>query len=149
MPCSNSCAFDPPSSTAARPANNTHGCESHQRGKLSRQPIVLPIRPAIFDPDMPAFDKAGLLKRSGKTRIGGQSLLRTKPASPAAAPEPRAATPLLRRREAWLRIFVVRCSLPCDPSGWGSFMQWRDYTTLPSHRRRGTAALLGPAAHTS
>src|SRR5215470_1376632 len=21
----------------------------------------------------------------------------------------------LRRREAWLRIFVVRCSLPCDP----------------------------------
>src|SRR5262245_47850574 len=27
---------------------------------------------------------------------------------------PRAATPL-RHREAWLRIFVVRCSLPCDP----------------------------------
>src|SRR6516164_4307869 len=31
-----------------------------------------------------------------------------------AAPAPRAAT-LLPRRRAWLRIFVVRCSLPCDP----------------------------------
>src|SRR5262249_58231311 len=44
---------------------------------------------------------------------------------------PRAAKPLLRRR-AWLRTFVVRCGLPCDPSGWGSFMQWRDDTTFPS-----------------
>src|SRR5215471_14326245 len=35
------------------------------------------------------------------------------PASLAAARAPRAATSL-RRREAWLRIFVVRCSLPCD-----------------------------------
>src|SRR5262249_34586438 len=39
---------------------------------------------------------------------------------------PRAATPP-RRRAAWLRIFVVWCSLPCDPSGWGSFMQWALY----------------------
>src|SRR6266478_1328385 len=31
-----------------------------------------------------------------------------------AARAPRAATPLPSRR-AWLRIFVVRCSLPCDP----------------------------------
>ena len=28
---------------------------------------------------------------------------------------PRRATPPPRRREAWLRIFVVECSLPCDP----------------------------------
>src|SRR5262245_64944215 len=37
-------------------------------------------------------------------------------AAPARAAEraPRAAM-RLRRREAWLRIFVVRCSLPCDP----------------------------------
>jgi len=55
---------------------------------------------------MPAFDKAGLLKRSGKTRIGGESLPRTsvreayQPASPAAAPEPRAAARLPRRRAA-------------------------------------------------
>src|SRR5262249_22314311 len=40
------------------------------------------------------------------------------PASPAAARAPRAATPPPRRR-AWLGIFVVRYSLPCDPSGWG------------------------------
>ena len=38
----------------------------------------------------------------------------------------------LPRRRAWLRIFVVRCGLPCDPSDWGSFTQWRDDTTLPS-----------------
>src|SRR6516225_3439439 len=31
-----------------------------------------------------------------------------------AARAPRAATPL-PRRQAWLRIFVVGCSLPCDP----------------------------------
>jgi hypothetical protein len=36
------------------------------------------------------------------------------PASPPAARAPRAATPPQRRR-AWLRNFVVRCSLPCDP----------------------------------
>src|SRR5262245_8979791 len=39
---------------------------------------------------------------------------------------------MLPRRRAWLRIFGVRYSLPCDPSGWGSFMQWRIYH--PSHR---------------
>src|SRR5262249_10252834 len=35
------------------------------------------------------------------------------PASPPAARASRAATP--PRRRAWLRIFVVGCSLPCDP----------------------------------
>src|SRR5262249_26326273 len=40
------------------------------------------------------------------------------PASPAAARPPRAATSL-RRREARLRIFVVRCSLPSDPPAGG------------------------------
>jgi hypothetical protein len=30
----------------------------------------------------------------------------------------------LPRRRAWLRIFGVQCSLPCDPPAWGSFMQW-------------------------
>src|SRR6516164_9975725 len=34
-------------------------------------------------------------------------------ASPPAAPAPRVATQ--PRRRAWLRIFVVRCGLPCDP----------------------------------
>src|SRR5262245_64743074 len=67
-----------------------HTSAGSERG----QPIVLPIRPTIFDPDMPAFDKAGLLKR---TRTGGESLPRTsvreayQPASPAAAPARRAA----------------------------------------------------------
>ena len=37
------------------------------------------------------------------------------PASPTAARAPRAATQLPRRRQAWLRIFAVRCGLPCDP----------------------------------
>src|SRR6516162_4639068 len=37
------------------------------------------------------------------------------PALSAAARAPRAATRPLRCREAWLRIFVERCSLPCDP----------------------------------
>jgi ABC-type dipeptide/oligopeptide/nickel transport system ATPase component len=37
------------------------------------------------------------------------------PASPSAASTPQAATLLPRRQEAWLGIFVARCSLPCDP----------------------------------
>src|SRR5262249_13599429 len=41
---------------------------------------------------------------------------------PRACRAPRAATPP-HRRQAWLGIFVVGCSLPCDPPGWGSFMQ--------------------------
>src|SRR5262245_62725012 len=45
----------------------------------------------------------------------------TRPPASAAARAPRAATQ--PRRRAWLRIFVVRYGLPCDPSGWGSFMQ--------------------------
>src|SRR5262249_19394781 len=62
----------------------------------------------------------------------GHSMGETRsPASRAAARAPPAAKRPPRRR-AWLRIFVVGCSLPYDPSGWGSFMQWRDYTTLPS-----------------
>ena len=39
--------------------------------------------------------------------------VRPSAASPTAARAPRAAKPL--RRRAWLRIFVVRCALPCDP----------------------------------
>src|SRR5262249_33819236 len=35
------------------------------------------------------------------------------------------------RRRASLRIFVVRCGLPCDPPVGGSFTQWRHDTTLP------------------
>src|SRR5262249_41080869 len=37
------------------------------------------------------------------------------PAARGVARPPRVATPPPRRRAAWLRIFVVRCSLPCDP----------------------------------
>src|SRR5262249_18023828 len=40
------------------------------------------------------------------------------PAALAVGRAPRAATPP-RRRAAWLRIFVVRCSLPCDPPAGG------------------------------
>src|SRR5262249_22769727 len=45
---------------------------------------------------------------------------------------PQTAMPTPRRRAAWLKIFVVRCSLPCDPPAGGHFMQWRDDTTFPS-----------------
>src|SRR6516164_8839207 len=41
------------------------------------------------------------------------------PVSPPAARALRAATLPRRRRAAWLRIFVVGCSLPCDPPAGG------------------------------
>src|SRR6516162_5563952 len=49
------------------------------------------------------------------------------PASLAAARGPQAATP--PRRRVRLRIFVVRCSLPCDPPVGGHSCEWRDDTT--------------------
>src|SRR6516164_6111677 len=42
---------------------------------------------------------------------------------PPPAPVTRAAT-RPRRREAWLRIFVVGCSLPCDPPVGGHSCKW-------------------------
>src|SRR5262244_4530642 len=66
-------------------------------------------------------------RRLVKTNRDTQSL-----ASLAAARVPPVTTRPPLRRAAWLRIFVVGCSLPYDPSGWGSFMQWGDDTTLPS-----------------
>src|SRR5262249_4177171 len=44
-----------------------------------------------------------------------------------AARASRAATPPPRRR-AWLRIFVVRCSLPCDPPAGGHSCNGDDTT---------------------
>src|SRR5262249_17384002 len=50
-------------------------------------------------------------------------------ALPAArAPQPATRPP---RRRAWLRIFVVRCGLPCDPPV-GVIDAMGDDTTLPS-----------------
>src|SRR5262249_21868389 len=47
---------------------------------------------------------------------------------------PRATMPPPRRR-AWLRIFVVRCGLPCDPP-LGVIHAMGDDTTLPSRGLR-------------
>src|SRR5215467_13861285 len=53
------------------------------------------------------LDGKGTIRRSRRAPVRGRSA--------ASAPRlPRAATQPPRRR-AWLRIFVVRCSLPCDP----------------------------------
>src|SRR5262245_2536833 len=76
------------------------------------------------------------------TRVGLQPSPRRasrSPALPAAARPPRAATPPPRRR-ARLRIFVVRCSLPSDPSAWGSFMQWGMISRFQPLRVRGGKA---------
>src|SRR5262249_51198920 len=54
-----------------------------------------------------------------------------------AARAPRAATQPLRRR-AWLKIFVVRCGLPCDPPVGGHSCNGGDDTTLPSRGQRPT-----------
>src|SRR5262249_9174423 len=71
------------------------------------------------------------------------SALHAAPARPAAH-APRAATPPPRR--AWLRIFVVRCSLPCDPPVGGHSCNGG---IIPRFHRVVVEALLGPAAHTS
>src|SRR5215813_14208626 len=60
-------------------------------------------------------------RRLVKTNRDTQSL-----ASLAAARVPPVATRLPRRR-AWLRIFVVRCSLPCDPPLGGHPCNGRSY----------------------
>src|SRR5215831_20275477 len=57
----------------------------------------------------------------------GTDIIRS-PASPAVARAPRAATP--PRRRAWLRIFVVRCSLPCDPPVGGHSCNGRSYHAI-------------------
>src|SRR5262249_22051830 len=59
-----------------------------------------------FSPFLGGIDQvANLPERQQHSRIA---------ASYSAARAPRAAT-MPPRRRAWLRIFVVRCSLPCDP----------------------------------
>src|SRR5262249_42859592 len=60
---------------------------------------------------MPPADPAPpscVLSRARENQCGELSKL-------AAARAPRAATQQPRRRVAWLRTFVVRCGLPCDP----------------------------------
>src|SRR5262249_26608589 len=96
----------------------------NQIGRQSGKPLVLIPGEAIFDSYVLILDKACVFEtlterdqqlcRRPPLRSAPQS-----PALPAAARAPRAATRPPRRRAAWLRIFVVRRSLPCDPSGWG------------------------------
>src|SRR5262249_6773276 len=57
---------------------------------------------------------ARTVRRNDRVVARIPSLRRPAVSAPPAARAPRAATWPPRRR-AWLRIFVVRCSLPCDP----------------------------------
>src|SRR5262245_14503127 len=60
-------------------------------------------------------------------RRPGSSIRRSAARVQLVAPAPPAATPPLRRREAWLRIFVVGCSSPCDPPVGGHSCNGRSY----------------------
>ena len=78
---------------------------ANQIGRQRRQPIILALRPAVFDRDVPALDIAGfaqaLAERGQYIRPRRQATRRRgtrSPASPAAARAPRAATPPPRRR---------------------------------------------------
>ena len=77
--------------TATRPTN--------QIGRQRRQPIVLVVRPAIFDRHVTALDIAGLAQALAERRqecafVQAMRCGETRsPASPAAARAPRAATP--------------------------------------------------------
>src|SRR5262249_51715917 len=101
--------------------------------------FVASLRPANLDCDGSVLDPAKLAHALHK---GGDPSALCRRYGAAHEPDgrelcrllrdaPRAATRLPHYR-AWLKIFVARCSLPCDPSGWGSFMQWRMITTLQS-----------------
>ena len=85
------------------------------------------LRPAILDRDSTTLDPAEFAQ---PLHEGGDPLALGCRRGRAQVPDGRQPRWLLRacrvplqRRRVRLRILVVRCSLPCDPSGWGSFMQ--------------------------
>src|SRR5262249_53460021 len=82
--------------------------------------FVATLSPAILDRDVAGLDPAEFAQPLHK---GGSPLAIDCGRSRAQEPDDRQLARLLRsraatpqpRRRAWLRIFVVRCSLPCDP----------------------------------
>src|SRR5262249_33074662 len=64
------------------------------------QPIVLALRPAVFDHDVLALDVAGLLPALAECAQTVREIKTRSPASPPAAPTRRGATLLPRRRAA-------------------------------------------------
>ena len=88
-------------------ARRSRSPDANQIGRQCRQPIVLTLRPAVFDRHVPALDIAGfaqaLAERAHTTarkrrRCGCRGT--RSPASPAAARAPQAATLPPRRRES-------------------------------------------------
>ena len=107
-----SAAFAPPSCSSIRRG----GCHD-QSGQY---PDVL-LRERVLRRTCNRGRKVACLTKAERPFHGGAGRTETRrPSSqilsePGTARLPRAATQPPRRREAWLRIFVVRCGLPCDP----------------------------------
>ena len=81
------------------PATITATCRRTKSAAKRRQPIVLILRPAVFDCDVLAFDVAGFAQALAECRhkifadrVGDAAAETRSPASPAAAPAPRAAS---------------------------------------------------------
>src|SRR5262249_35237627 len=100
--------------------DNNIDFESDELGREHGGAIAASLRPAILDDEVATFDPAEYaqpLQKSSDPMAMGRKRTR------AQEPDGRWLRRLLRprrrrprgRREAWLRIFVVRCSLPCDP----------------------------------
>src|SRR5262249_60404045 len=69
------------------------------------------------------------LRQRGAPFVCGRMPVRTQEPKVRSSPA-CCARPATGHAAAPLRIFVVRCGLPCDPPVGRSFMQWRDGTTL-------------------
>src|SRR5262249_45501089 len=90
-----------------------------QISRKGRQSIVLVVCNTVLDRRVAGLDIAGFTQaaseRGGEVRpvISAERVQEPNHAWPAAARARRVATQ--PRRRAWLRIFVVRYGLPCDP----------------------------------
>src|SRR5262249_24708791 len=97
--------------------------------------VVLTFRPTVLDRHILAPDKTGLTEappKCGQTMnvtlrnpITGAAGCCARAASGQAAAAPPSVAKNFRR-PMWLAM---------SPSGWGSFMQWTDDTTLPSSQQ--------------
>ena len=139
-----------PRRPASSDVDNDIDLEPDQLGGDFGEALAASLRPAILDRDVATFDPAEVaqpLHKSGGPLAGSEGVV--VPRNPMVGSFPgccaRAASGHApQRRRAWLRISVVRCGLPSDPSGWGSFMQWRGgYHALAKDERCFCAAKVG------
>src|SRR5262249_11507823 len=102
--------------------DNDVNLEPDELGRDLRGALCASLRPAILDRNGATLDPTAFaqsLHKSSNPFAQAESVLvnpksRWSGASPPVARAPRAATRPQRRR-AWLRIFVVRYGVPCDP----------------------------------